>query len=344
MTAMTTVASLMLAMALPMPGFGQHRNHEQTPPPRHEAPRREAPRTFQQGSPARQNTGAPREFRQSPQTAPRSYSQPRIQDRSPAYRPEQRREVPHPSTQITGPPQRPVPGFSQSRREVPRPPNQGQPRPLQGSQYGQEQRREVAHPPAPIQPRPAGSSSGFAQGPARPVPRPPPSSNFPGSNPQGRVVPRPPQAGRGGEWLRSHRELPPAEQQKALQSDPQFRKLPPQQQERLQNRLQRFNNLPPQQQQRILNRAKTFNSLSPQQQAQVRQLNSQWKQLPAERQQMMKTAIGDLRAMPPDQREKVLDSPRFQGMFSDQERNMLRETAKLPLAPAQSTVPRPPQQ
>ncbi len=140
MTAMTTVASLMLAMALPMPGFGQHRNHEQTPPPRHEAPRREAPRTFQQGSPARQNTGAPREFRQSPQTAPRSYSQPRIQDRSPAYRPEQRREVPHPSTQITGPPQRPVPGFSQSRREVPRPPNQGQPRPLQGSQYGQEQR------------------------------------------------------------------------------------------------------------------------------------------------------------------------------------------------------------
>jgi hypothetical protein len=59
---------------------------------------------------------------------------------------------------------------------------------------------------------------------------------------------------------------------------------------------------------------------------------------------MMKTAIGDLRAMPPDQREKVLDSPRFQGMFSDQERNILRETAKLPLAPAQSAVPRPPQQ
>jgi hypothetical protein len=49
----------------------------------------------------------------------------------------------------------------------------------------------------------------------------------------------------------------------------------------------------------------------------------------------MKTAIGDLRAMPPDQREQVLDSPRFKSQFSEQERNMLRETTKLPLAPAQ---------
>jgi hypothetical protein len=31
-------------------------------------------------------------------------------------------------------------------------------------------------------------------------------------------------------------------------------------------------------------------------------------------------------------------------MFSDQERNMLRETTKLPLAPAQTNVPRPPQE
>ena len=50
-----------------------------------------------------------------------------------------------------------------------------------------------------------------------------------------------------------------------------------------------------------------------------------------------------LRAMPPDQRERVLESDRFKGTFSDQERNMLRETTKLPLAPAQTDVPRPPQ-
>lgn len=59
---------------------------------------------------------------------------------------------------------------------------------------------------------------------------------------------------------------------------------------------------------------------------------------------MMKTAIGDLRAMPPEQRESVLGSDRFRGMFSEQERSMLRETTKLPLAPVQGSVPRPPQE
>jgi hypothetical protein len=167
-------------------------------------------------------------------------------------------------------------------------------------------------------------------------------SSTPGNIPA-RQVPRPPQASRGGEWLSSHRELPPAEQQRALQSDPQFRNLPQPKQQQLQNRLQHFNSLPPQQQQRILNRAKTFNSLSPQQQEQVRNLNSQWKQLSPDRQRAMKTAIGDLRTMPPDQREQVLNSPRYQG-FSPQERQMLRQTSKLPLAPAQPAVPRPPQQ
>jgi hypothetical protein len=53
----------------------------------------------------------------------------------------------------------------------------------------------------------------------------------------------------------------------------------------------------------------------------------------------MKTAIGDLRAMPPDQRERILESERFKGMFSEQERGMLRETTKLPLAPAQPPEP-----
>ena len=147
-------------------------------------------------------------------------------------------------------------------------------------------------------------------------------------------MPRPPSAAQrhGGDWLRKNRDLSPADQQKALQSDPQFRKLPPQQQQRLVNRLQNFNSLSPQEQQQRLNRIETWEHLTPQQKSQARQLASQWQQLPAQRKQMMKTAIGDLRAMPPDQRERVLESDRFKGMFSDQERNMLRETTKLPLA------------
>jgi hypothetical protein len=108
--------------------------------------------------------------------------------------------------------------------------------------------------------------------------------------------------------------------------------------------LQRFNSLPPQEQQRRLNRIETWEHLTPQQKTQARQLASQWQRLGPDRKQAMKSAIGDLRAMPPEQREQVLDSDRYKGMFSDQERNMLRETTRLPLAPAQPAVPRPPQE
>ena len=103
--------------------------------------------------------------------------------------------------------------------------------------------------------------------------------------------------------------------------------------------MQHFNSLPPQEQQRRLNRIETWEHLTPQQKTQARELASQWKTLPPERQKMMKTAIGDLRSMPPDQRERVLESDRFKGMFSEPERNMLRETTKLPLAPSQPTDP-----
>jgi Protein of unknown function (DUF3106) len=226
---------------------------------------------------------------------------------------------------------------SHPRREVPRPPARGEQRVARPPE--QEQRREVARPPGATSPR----SEAVSNGPARPQDATRPPQSF---SSQTREVPRPPTAGQrhGGDWLRMHRDLSPADQQKALQNDPQFRKLPPQQQQRLVNRLQNFNNLPAQEQQRRLNRIETWEHLTPQQKSQARQLASQWQRLAPQRKQMMKSAIGDLRAMPPDQRERVLESDRFKGMFSDQERNMLRETTKLPLAPAQSSVPRPPQE
>jgi uncharacterized protein DUF3106 len=225
---------------------------------------------------------------------------------------------------------------SQPHREVPRPPARGQERTAQRVEQPQ---REVARPPA-MQARPETTTNNPAR--SQQVARPP--QNY--SSQGGREVPRPPSAAQrhGGDWLRKNRDLSPADQQKALQNDPQFRKLPPQQQQRLVNRLQNFNSLSPQEQQQRLNRIETWEHLTPQQKSQARQLASQWQQLPTQRKQMMKTAIGDLRGMPPDQRERVLESDRFKGMFSDQERNMLRETTKLPLAPAQPSVPRPPQE
>jgi hypothetical protein len=56
-------------------------------------------------------------------------------------------------------------------------------------------------------------------------------------------------------------------------------------------------------------------------------------QLPSDRQRMVRTAVRDLRAMPPEQREQVIESDRFKGMFSDQERGIMREVTRLPLAP-----------
>jgi len=290
-TGWMAAAGLMLAIALSLPCFGQR--HNSLPPP---------PRAQRQERPARESARPAQQFRQHrAESAPRSYAQPRMQERSSGSM----REVPHPPARaaITSP----------------------------GAGFAQEQQHEVAHPPAQAHPQAEGSA--FGQGQPREVPRPPQTGN-----PQAREVPRPPGAGtqrHGGDWLRTHRDLPLQEQQKALQSDPQFRKLPPQQQQRLENRLQNFNSLPPQEQQRRLNRIETWEHLTPQQKTQARQLATQWQQLTPQRRQMMKTAIGDLRAMPPDQREKVLDSPRFKSMFSEQERGMLRDTTKLPLAPAQ---------
>lgn len=141
------------------------------------------------------------------------------------------------------------------------------------------------------------------------------------------------QQGHAGDWLRYHRNMPLNEQQRALQNDPQFRHLSPQQQQQLEQRLQHFSNLPPQQQQRMLNRMETWEHLTPEQKDQARQVFGQMRQLPPDRRRMVTSAIHDLRTMPPAQRDQIIDSDRFKGMFSDQERDIVRGASRLPLAP-----------
>ncbi len=141
--------------------------------------------------------------------------------------------------------------------------------------------------------------------------------------------------GHAGDWLRRYKDLPPAEQERELQNDPAFRRLSPERQQLLRQRLQHFSSLPPQQQLRMLNRMETWEHLTPEQKQQARQIFSQMKQLPPERQRMVTAAVRDLRAMPPQQREQIINSPRFRGMFSEQERRMMMEVTRLPLAPAQ---------
>jgi hypothetical protein len=129
----------------------------------------------------------------------------------------------------------------------------------------------------------------------------------------------PPGQGQGhsGDWLRPYKGLSPSEQQRALQNDPGFRRLSPERQQMLQQRLQHFSSLPPQEQQRMLRRMETWEHLTPGQ----------------------KQAVRDLRSMPPQQREQIIDSNRFRGMFSPQERDIMRGATRLPLAPPENSRP-----
>jgi hypothetical protein len=142
-----------------------------------------------------------------------------------------------------------------------------------------------------------------------------------------------PRQGHAGDWLRHYQGLPPGERERALQNDPGFRRLAPEQQQLLRQRLQHFFSLPPRQQELMLNRMETWEHLTPGQKQEARQVFSRMQQLPPERRRMVTTAIRDLRAMPPGQREAIIDSPRFKGVFSGDEREIMRGATRLPLAP-----------
>lgn len=170
------------------------------------------------------------------------------------------------------------------------------------------------------------------QAPARPAPMPqhPPAP----SGQQARSGPH--QQRHAGDWLRQYKDLPPEEQERELQKDPAFQQLPPAQQQRRLRQLRDFSGLPLQEQIQILNRMDTFEHLTPQQKQEARQIFRQMRQLPPDRRQMVHTAIDDLRTMPPDQRENVINSDRFKGMFSNEERELMRNAMRLPLAPPDS--------
>ena len=142
--------------------------------------------------------------------------------------------------------------------------------------------------------------------------------------------------GHAGDFLRRYGDLPPDEQEQALENDPEFRRLPVERQQKYRQRLQHFSSLPPEAQLKILNRMETWEHLTPEQKQEARQLFGQFRQLPPDRQQVVKTAVDDLRAMPPDQRDREIDSDKFKGAFSDQERELMRGAARLPLAPPQA--------
>jgi hypothetical protein len=160
---------------------------------------------------------------------------------------------------------------------------------------------------------------------------------------QGRqAAPSHPGQAHAGDWLRRYKGLPPGEQDRALQNDPEFRRKTPEQQQRLRQQLHYFASLPPGEQQRIVNNMDRWAHLTPEQKQQAREVFGRMQQLPPVRRGMVRTAIRDLSVMPPDQREGIINSNRFKKMFSPEERDIMRGAVRLPLAPQENGRPEEP--
>lgn len=132
-----------------------------------------------------------------------------------------------------------------------------------------------------------------------------------------------------GDWLQSHKDLPPDQQMKALENDPAFKRLPPDKQEALRDRLRKFNSLPPAQREQAFQRIEFLAKLTPQQREELRNASQEIKKLPQDRQVAVHKAVRHLRQMPPDERKQVLESDRFHSTFSDQEQKLISQLSEM---------------
>ena len=125
------------------------------------------------------------------------------------------------------------------------------------------------------------------------------------------------------QWMDNHKGLSLPDQQRALQNEPGFRELPSQVQQRELDQLGRLNAMNPQQRTRILDRNEVLERMSPQQREQWRGAVQQLNGLAMPRRRLMARAILDLREMPPDQRQQIINSQAMRAQFSDSERSTL---------------------
>ncbi|WP_420238724.1 DUF3106 domain-containing protein [Telmatobacter bradus] len=144
-----------------------------------------------------------------------------------------------------------------------------------------------------------------------------------------------PPAGHLGAWLNQHGNLPPQERERMLRSDPSFNRLPASEQQRLVEQLRQVGQMNEQQRQRRLARSEALEHLSPQERMSLYRSNQMFSALPSDRQVLIKRAFQDLRSVPVEQRQTVLNSARYQGVFSPDERGVLRDFLRVePFEPA----------
>ena len=186
---------------------------------------------------------------------------------------------------------------------------------LQGRpQAGEPQRQAPAYrPAAPATPAyPNTNYGGAGSRPAYPGANRP-AYNYPGYAPPGHLQ----------SWLNQHRGLPLQDQERLLRNDPAFTRQAPAEQQREIQQLHSVDQMPEPQRERRLARNEMLERLSPQDRMNLNQASRQFATLPPDRRQIMKRAFQDLRSVPLDQRQTVLNSARYQGQFSPQERDIL---------------------
>jgi hypothetical protein len=130
-------------------------------------------------------------------------------------------------------------------------------------------------------------------------------------------------AGHLPQWMAQHQNLPVGQQERLLRQEPGFNHLSPEQQQRQVQQLYRLNQMPEAQRQRRLARAEAIERLSPEERSQVRESSSRLATLSPDRQGLVRRAFQDLRGVPMDQRQTMLNSARYNATFTPQERGIL---------------------
>jgi hypothetical protein len=161
--------------------------------------------------------------------------------------------------------------------------------------------------PAPYQPAP------YQPAPYRPAPG---AAMRPGMNGAGRP-------GHLQDWMAHHQNMTPAQQENQLRSEPGFNRLSPDQQARVMSRFHTLESRPPEQRDRITGRVEAFERLSPGEKQDVKTSAAAMAAMRPDRQALARRAFNDLRQVPPDQRQQILNSARFSQEFSPQERHVI---------------------
>jgi len=242
---------------------------------------------------------------------PPRFSQPRAENRNFGS---QSRQMPRQENRQQNAPQfRPAPQNQNPQFQGQRPQFQGQP-----NQFPQD-RGGAAPQTYGTRPAPAGGNPQFNYG-----------NNRQGFAPQPGSGTRQPYGGPHlQDWLGRNPSGSVQDHERQLHNDPSFRRLPQADQQRLTQQLRSVDRMPEQQRDRRLARNEMLERLSPEERMNINRSGREWSALPSDRQTQMRRAFQDLRNVPPDQRQTVLNSSRYQNMFSPQERGILSDFLKV---------------